>query len=79
MSLEHLPSNWYSVEYVSSILEYIRNIYRVYWKLSGMSTEYSGMCLEFLPIILELVWNVYPGYWNVYGITSEYTGIVLNI
>ena len=64
--LGYYPNNWNCVEYVASILECVWSIYRVYWKWSGMSTEYTGMCLEYIPSTLELC-----------GLSSEYTGVCL--
>ena len=54
------------MEYEPSILERVRNVYRVYRIVPGMSTEYTGMCLEYLLSILELC-----------RICSKYTGMRL--
>ena len=64
--MEYLTSNWICLEYVASIMECVWNTYRVHWKLSDMSIEYTGMCLEYHPSIQELC-----------GLCSEYTGMCL--
>ncbi len=51
------------LENLQSTLEFVWNVYRVYWNVSGISQS-----------ILEIVWNVYRVYWNVSGIYTENTG-----